>query len=226
MYMRERAAATLRDEDLYETDSEEAGSSGSCHDRSGSSEVPAVPVTSTPLLQRLRMQLTWGTTTREEKRSLWSSKFKRGRREQKQCQISVPTEVLLQALKGELRHASDGASDDAVAELSALLRLQVRHELMDNSLWLVDAFDVLSSADHTGLVSSPRDGGGGGGRGGGGRGGGGRGGDGGGAGGVGGVGVGGGGRAAAASAAASAAAKAVSRTSTSSPIVSPTVCAH
>jgi hypothetical protein len=63
----------------------------------------------------------------------------------RQSTLAVSTELLLQALALKL-----GASDEveaAIEELSLLLRWQVRHTLQESSLWLVDAFDRLSSSD-------------------------------------------------------------------------------
>lgn len=158
MLLSNRAAAALAD-DADETDSEEAG--GRSQEGSTSSELLPTSrrsAASTPFLERLRQRLAWGSTTREEKRSLWSRPARR--RSQRQSNIGVPTELLLQALKVQLQTAGvEEACDDDVAELSALLRLQLRHEVMESSLWLVDAFDVLSSdyaANESRGPSTPR----------------------------------------------------------------------
>ena len=113
----------------------------------------------TPFFTRMRQRMTWGTTTKEEKRSLWSesSKANRNRRRraaQRQSTIGVPTDLLLQALCRQLTSAGENAGEEEVAELSALLRMQLRHELMESSLWLVDAFDVLSS-DNPSSAATP-----------------------------------------------------------------------
>ena len=101
-----------------------------------------------PFLQRLRSKFGWWGT-REEKRSLWTGSTPRReraqRRAQRQSTIGVPTDHLLPALRSALAAAGEEASDADFAEFSALLRLQLRHELMESSLWLVDAFDMLSS---------------------------------------------------------------------------------
>ena len=105
----------------------------------------------TPFFARIRQRMAWGTTTREEKRSLWSDKASKSnyhrskRKAHYQPNVSVPTEMLLGALRRRLHAAGDAANDEEVAELSALLRLHFRHEILEASLWLVDAFDVLSS---------------------------------------------------------------------------------
>lgn len=103
---------------------------------------------STPFFQRLRMQMTWGKTTREEKRALWAGAHgvtrRKPPRRQKLSNIAIPTDLLLKALCSRLSEMGELADDGDVAELSALLRLQLRHELMESSLWLVDAFDLLS----------------------------------------------------------------------------------
>ena len=107
----------------------------------------------TPFFTRLRQRMTWGTTSKDEKRALWQHQSgdgplpgrSRRKRPQRQSDLSVPTELLLQALRKRLASAGDAATDDDVSELSALLRVHLRHELMESALWLVDAFDVLSS---------------------------------------------------------------------------------
>ena len=68
--------------------------------------------------------------------------------------INVPTEHLLTALQTTLVAAGEDATQDAVAELSALLRLQLRHELQESSLWLVDAFDLLAERFVEGPLAS------------------------------------------------------------------------
>ena len=117
------------------------------------------PSTATPFLTRLRQRMTWGSTTREEKRSLWKGgDGKPGRlkrRAQRQSNISVPTDLLLQALRRRLAAAGDAAADAEIAELSALLRLHLRHEVLESSLWLVDAFDVLSSDGTSSTAATP-----------------------------------------------------------------------
>ena len=136
----------------------------------GTSSKSKPPCTPTTWLQRLRTRLTWGAVTREEKRALrghGSSASSHGgghsgsgrlrhspRRIQRQSTINVPTDLLLAALRGTLSAAGDDADDDDVAELSALLRLQLRHELQESSLWIVDAFDILAA--DTGGASTPR----------------------------------------------------------------------
>lgn len=103
----------------------------------------------TPFLQRLSQRMRWGNTTKEEKRSLWKgASTERTRRSNRQSGIAVPTETLLQALQRRVVSAAAGEEnvvEPEVRELSSLLRLQLRHELMESSLWLVDAFDVLSA---------------------------------------------------------------------------------
>lgn len=121
-----------------------------------------------PWLQRLRQRLAWGAVTREEKRalrggassispdesSIGSSSVngvgraaRTRRRVQRQSTISVPTDLLIAALRSTLAVAGDEADSADIAELSALLRLQLRHELQEASLWLVDAFDILAGGD-------------------------------------------------------------------------------
>ena len=110
----------------------------------------------TPFYNRITNHMAWGTTTKEEKRSLWSDKGKlslRRKRVQRQAHIGVPTDLLLTALRKRLAAAGDPTSDENIDELSAMLRLQLRHELFESSLWLVDAFDVLSSDSST--VATP-----------------------------------------------------------------------
>ena len=68
----------------------------------------------------------------------------RKRRAQRLSTINVPTDIILQALRATLDTAGEEADSNDVAELSALLRLQLRHELQESSLWLVDAFDLLA----------------------------------------------------------------------------------
>ena len=123
---------------------------------SGDLEVAAAAqaTKNTPILDRLRHRMAWGTTTKEEKRSLYSKKHKR-KQAQRQSNIGVPTDLLLQALKARLDDAGEEASHDDVAELSALLRLQLRHELMESSLWIVDAFDILS-AEGSNSATTPK----------------------------------------------------------------------
>lgn len=99
------------------------------------------------LLHRLRQACRLGKPTADPEASRLVSRMpvSKARRVQRQSTLSVPTELLLQALALKL-----GASDEveaAIEELSLLLRWQVRHTLQESSLWLVDAFDRLSSSD-------------------------------------------------------------------------------
>jgi len=96
-------------------------------------------------LHRIKQKLALGQTTPEEHSNLVTRAAAHGRRHraQAQCTITIPTELLQITLCAKL--ASAGAEPEAsVQELSRLLRLQLRHELQESSLWLVDAFDLLS----------------------------------------------------------------------------------
>jgi len=71
----------------------------------------------------------------------------KARRIQRHSTLSIPTEALLQAMGARL--GDSGELQAAIEELSLLLRWQVRHQLQESSLWLVDAFDQLSDAGIT-----------------------------------------------------------------------------
>ena len=79
--------------------------------------------------------------------------------------LELPTEQLQSKLARLLSSSSGDSSSEAdthlasasslaadveaqIEELSTLLRLQLRHDLQESSLWLVDAFDALATGGH------------------------------------------------------------------------------
>jgi len=96
------------------------------------------------LFHRLRQACRIGRPAAESARLVTRTPVK-ARRTQRHSTLSIPTELLLQALGAKLGAA--GQLEAAIEELSLLLRWQVRHQLQESSLWLVDAFDQLASSD-------------------------------------------------------------------------------
>ena len=123
---------------------------------------PSEPVVSSrgigmTLLQRIKQRLTVGRTTSEEKAPLRSQRRAVRPIQQRTC-LNVPTELLIDAvLRGSTAASPIGLPSAAeVEELSSLLRLQLRHELHESSMGLVDAFDMLSSEVRALILPRPR----------------------------------------------------------------------
>eukprot|EP00966_Prymnesium_polylepis_P218661 5060763-Prymnesium_polylepis.1 len=118
----------------------------------------------TPLLRRMFGRL---VGTAEEKDKLVKRGRPRPRRVQRQCTITVPTDALLETLSQKLLRVGSASSDDSgatleatAAELSALMRRQLRHELHESTLGLLDAFDLLAAEAVTPHGTAHRAGGG------------------------------------------------------------------
>mmetsp|Transcript_4707 Transcript_4707/g.14390 ORF Transcript_4707/g.14390 Transcript_4707/m.14390 type:complete len:653 (-) Transcript_4707:210-2168(-) len=119
------------------------------------------------LFQRLRQRWLLGRAAGkmvnpEASRLVPRSGSSKSRRSRRQSTINVPSALLLRALIARLEKHGVDVDGEAAEELSLLLRWHVRHGLQESSLWLVDAFDQLSTggweqaADRTsGLVSAP-----------------------------------------------------------------------
>ena len=99
------------------------------------------------VFHRLRLALRIGKPAADPEVSRLVSRtpIPKTRRTHRQSTLSVPTELLLRALAVKL--GTEDEIEAALQELSLLLRWQVRHTLQESSLWLVDAFDQLSSSD-------------------------------------------------------------------------------
>lgn len=150
---RNRAAELLSEED---EDPELEHSTGSSEDSSDSATVRRsrlMPAPRVPFFSRVKQLFARGRTTSEEQKKLVSHTPLKPRPNERQLQrasnITVPTELLLRALCAKLgvsHCAIEGGRQDEshVDELSALLRMQLRHDLQESSLWLLDAFDLLS----------------------------------------------------------------------------------
>lgn len=95
-----------------------------------------------------------GSNSTEENDDLMRRGRPRPRRVQRQVTLSVPTDLLLRALLQRMHPIGDEEDittslEHKVGELSALLRRQLRHELHESTIWLLDAFDVLSAESGT-----------------------------------------------------------------------------
>ena len=102
------------------------------------------------LFQRLRQRWLLGRAAGkmvnpEASRLVPRSGSSKSRRSRRQSTINVPSALLLRALIARLEKRGVDVDGEAAEELSLLLRWHVRHGLQESSLWLVDAFDQLST---------------------------------------------------------------------------------
>ena len=152
---RAAAAAVLEEYEDSKYEDSEAGQSSTTE----SMEMEPAPISQTAqtrsIVRRIYSQLTSlvsrGGTSSEEKDKLMKRARPRPRRAvQRQATITMPTDVLLQSLAQKLTSAGAPTLEAEMTELTALLRRQLRHELHESSLWLLDAFDLLSSEASSG----------------------------------------------------------------------------
>ena len=123
------------------------------------------------LLQSLRARFSRSSPD-EERRALTARTPRRQRSKshsslkvERLSTLELPTEQLQSKLARLLSSSSGDSSSEAdthlasasslaadveaqIEELSTLLRLQLRHDLQESSLWLVDAFDALATGGH------------------------------------------------------------------------------
>jgi len=139
-----RAAAAVIDE--YDS---EAG-------QSTSTETPDADLSAGR--SRLRRMLGWllGQSTPEEKHKLVHRGRPRRRHVHRHCMLAVPTHILLHALVRKLDAGDDeGGVRDEAEELSALMRRQLRHELHESTLRLLDGFELLAADAPTPFAEPP-----------------------------------------------------------------------
>ncbi|KAL3921199.1 MAG: hypothetical protein SGPRY_004986, partial [Prymnesium sp.] len=129
--------------------------------QSSSTETPeperaTTRVAYTSCLRRL-LRRVLGRNSAEENAQLMRRRQRNGRRSVKHFMVSVPTELLLHALLRKLEGngtdregrgeggGREGLSENRAAELSVMMRRQLRHELQESTLWLLDTFELLSA---------------------------------------------------------------------------------